>query len=511
LKTVLRYSQSELQSMASLGNLGVSFAVFAGMGFDAFGPKVAGAVAAVYLATGFALTALGASGRLTADGAPISWGWMALFSAIWQHGGMWADVCAIATSTRNFPLSRGQIIGLLKAGDGLTASMLALLYEGFSMDAVSFLWLLTALIPSTTLAAAVFQTVVSAEEAAPALDSRRLRSSYALLTLLGLYILTTALLIAFGAVRAGAGWCVPMLLLMTAAAGVIAAPCLPAPKRPKSASADPSDASDAYAALLEGSGDEGEDGIDGRRGRRGREAAEVVEGSGDEEGSRTVCEALRDVEFYLVFLAMMAGVGSSVMVINNIAQIVLAASPDAQPSAYVATFSIGNCLGRMLFGALSDALAARLNRPGWLAVVVGLIGSALLLMLVNDASSLLVTSLYLGTVYGGFWAVGPSTLADLYGPRHFATIYSITMLAPAIGGYALSAVLAARVYEAYADPLTRTCLGPRCFRLTFLVAAASCLLGALAAAWASLRLARRTRPPLPHRISQQIDLAHSVR
>lgn len=56
------------------------------------------------------------------------------------NAGTWFDTAAIVTNVRNFPNSRGFVVGILKSFLGLSASLYTTLYLAFlAPDAVTFL------------------------------------------------------------------------------------------------------------------------------------------------------------------------------------------------------------------------------------------------------------------------------------------------------------------------------------------------------------------------------------
>jgi hypothetical protein len=100
-----------------------------------------------------------------------------------------------------------------------------------------------------------------------------------------------------------------------------------------------------------------------------------------------------------------------------------------------------------------------------------------------------------GGVYGAYWTLIPIVSADLFGLRHLGANYKAATLGEAAGYLAVGRQLSAGLYErgiasgggAGGAGGSKTCLGPQCYRYTFLAAAA---LSATAVA-AALALSRR--------------------
>jgi hypothetical protein len=59
------------------------------------------------------------------------------------NAGTWFDTAALVTNVRNFPNSRGYVVGILKSFLGLSASVYTTIYvAAFAPDAVTFLLVL---------------------------------------------------------------------------------------------------------------------------------------------------------------------------------------------------------------------------------------------------------------------------------------------------------------------------------------------------------------------------------
>lgn len=95
----------------------------------------------------------------------------------------------------------------------------------------------------------------------------------------------------------------------------------------------------------------------------------------------------------------------------------------------------------------------------------------------------------LASSYGAFWALSPAFLADRFGPRAYGAVTATSALSVAVGSYALSAGMAASLYEASIGPGGGTeCVGRRCFGGSFVALAVLCAGVALPfAAWLALR------------------------
>lgn len=135
LRTDLGYTQEEIQTVASIGNIGLYFAVVAGIVYDRYGPKPCIVIGAVLSLGGYILM-WAAAGKMI----DYSVGLMSLYAFLWSHGSSWYDTVAIGINIQNFPEDRGSAVGLLKSFFGLSASIVTLVDNTiFPGDSVPFL------------------------------------------------------------------------------------------------------------------------------------------------------------------------------------------------------------------------------------------------------------------------------------------------------------------------------------------------------------------------------------
>ena len=65
-----------------------------------------------------------------------------------------------------------------------------------------------------------------------------------------------------------------------------------------------------------------------------------------------------------------------------------------------------------------------------------------------------------GFAYGGFWALNPTMVSELFGLKHLGANYNLIALAPAASSYSFSVGIAATLYSQNTlDCATKICLG----------------------------------------------------
>ena len=78
-----------------------------------------------------------------------------------------------------------------------------------------------------------------------------------------------------------------------------------------------------------------------------------------------------------------------------------------------------------------------------------------------------------GVAFGSNWALVPSILSDVFGPKAWASTYNFIGLSSTIGDMALSTALAGHLYDLELKrkgiPPGGVCVGKDCFEETFTV------------------------------------------
>lgn len=114
-----------------------------------------------------------------------------------------------------------------------------------------------------------------------------------------------------------------------------------------------------------------------------------------------------------------------------------------------------------------------------------------LLYALGVSGTLYVATALLGICYGVQYSIMVPTASEIFGLRHFGIIYNSMALGNPIGAVLFSALLAGYIYDTEAAKQgSSTCLGPNCFRLTFLILAGLSGLGTIV----SIILTIRVRP-----------------
>lgn len=167
----------------------------------------------------------------------------------------------------------------------------------------------------------------------------------------------------------------------------------------------------------------------------------------------TLGQALRSEPFWLLYAAgVLACVGLFVPMVHLASYAQDAGYSRAEGVALVSLIGLGSLLGRFTIGALAD----RLGRLPSLALTYFGLGATLLVWWIASAYWLLALfALAFGAFYGGFVALMPSIIMDLYGARSVSGIIGVlytgagigTLIGPPLAGAAFD------VFGSYSVPI----------------------------------------------------------
>jgi MFS transporter, OFA family, oxalate/formate antiporter len=147
-------------------------------------------------------------------------------------------------------------------------------------------------------------------------------------------------------------------------------------------------------------------------------------------------------QFYVLWLAFAFGAGAGLMIIGNLASIVgTQAMLPAVAAVAVTALAIGNGLGRVASGMLSDRFGRRI-----VLSVAFVFQGALILVLASvvEGSALATTAVMLilaaliGANYGANLAVFPAITRDYFGIKNFGSNYGLVYTAFGLGGFMIS-------------------------------------------------------------------------
>ncbi|WOK91611.1 protein NUCLEAR FUSION DEFECTIVE 4 [Canna indica] len=502
LKTALGYSQQQLTFLGVANDTGENFGLVAGVLCNRLPPWFVLLIGAACCFVGFGVLWLAVS--LTVPGLPYWLLWIALCIA--TNSSAWFGTGVLVTNMRNFPLSRGTVAGILKGYVGLSAAVYTGLYTGILHDSSTKLLLfLTIGLPIIAIAMMYF-----VRPCTPSLEEDSSEHGHFVFTqissaFLGLYLLSYTVMddvLPLSDVVIYILFVIMILFLLAPLAIPIKMTLFPTNRKKHVASTSqlPAEGSDHKEPLLSTSSSTNNFGTL----QESDDASDVdmllAEGEGAVKKKRRpkrgddfeIQEAFIKADFWLLFLVYFLGVGSGVTVLNNLAQIGVAAGVD-DTTILLCLFSFCNFVGRLGGGSVSEYFvrSRMLPRPVWMGCTQVVMVVAYLLYASALNGTLYASTAMLGVCYGVQFSVMVPTVSELFGLKQFGMFYNFMLLGNPLGAFFFSGLLAGYVYDNEAAKQgsgSSTCYGPNCFRLTFLVLAGMCTLGTLLSVILSVRI-----------------------
>jgi hypothetical protein len=218
----------------------------------------------------------------------------------------------------------------------------------------------------------------------------------------------------------------------------------------------------------------------------------------------TILQALFSIDMLILFLATTFGVGGTLTAIDNLGQIGHSLGyPNKSTTTFVSLVSIWNYLGRVASGYTSEILLTKykIPRPYLLTFIMLLSCVGHILIALGISNSLYIASVVIGFCFGAQWPLMFAIISEIFGLKYYSTLYNFGAVASPVGSYIFNVRVAGHLYDKEAlkqlkaKGLKRqegedlTCVGVECYRLAFIIITASTLIGCLV----SFILVLRTR------------------
>ncbi|KAI3980157.1 hypothetical protein MKX01_033298 [Papaver californicum] len=522
LKVLMRLTQLQLNSLSVAKDVGKAFGVLAGLASDRISTPLILLIGSVEGFIGYGVQWLVVSKRIS----PLPYWQMCIFLALGGNSTTWMNTAILVTCIRNFHKNRGPVSGILKGYVGLSTAIFTDVCSALFANSPSNFLLMLAVVPAVIcLTAIIFlrevpQTITST--AAEAEESKYLNFFNVVAVSVALYLLsydisgkhsrTLALCFASG-----------LLFLL------IASPLfIPVYSIFKSASSN----NDVESSVVRHQHSSNQV----REGETQPEAVEkqvpveenvlrneqvqteekpalveekdlrtdhVVEiekksvldqekDSGKDEvieiykkpvlgEEHTILETVKTLDFWILFLSFLCGVGTGLTVMNNLGQMGLALGY-ADVSMFVSLTSIFGFFGRIGSGTISEYFLknAATPRPLWNAASQIPMCLGYVVLAIALPGSLYVGSILVGICYGVRLAITVPVASELFGLKYYGLIYNILILNLPLGSFLFSGLLAGLLYDAQATKTKgggNTCIGAHCYRQVFMVMALTCVAG----------------------------------
>lgn len=204
----------------------------------------------------------------------------------------------------------------------------------------------------------------------------------------------------------------------------------------------------------------------------------------DDKQDMNLLLAMRTIDFWLLFVAMVCGMGSGLATINNMSQLGQSLGyTTAEIDTFVSLWSIWNFLGRFGAGYVSDYLlhTRGLERPLLMVITLATMTIGHVIVASGFSGNLYVGSILVGICYGSQWSLMPTITSEIFGVRHMGTIFNTIAIASPVGSYIFSVRIIGYIYDKEASGEDNSCSGTHCFMLSFFIMASVACFGFLVA------------------------------
>ncbi|MCL7047442.1 hypothetical protein MKW94_021203 [Papaver nudicaule] len=502
IKRSLGYDQKTLNLLGSFKDLGISIGVLAGLLAEVTPPWFVLLVGAALNFTGYFMLWLSVAGKVA---KPPVWQ-TCLYICMGANSQNFVNTSVLVTCVKNFPKNRGDMMGLLKGFTGLSAAVMTQLYLAIYGNDSKSLILFIGWLPSVLSIFFVYS--IRLMKVVRGTKERRVFIKYLFVaTVLAIFIMVLIIIQKqkpfshAGYVASATVVCFLHLLPL----GITIQEELKIWNQKKEIlQSTPAEVKiessrevvDTNSSLKL---------VDAEKPKQLEDSCFSNIFNPPERGEDyTILQALLSIDMLLLFVVTFSGMGTSFTAIDNLGQIGESLGyPDHAISTFVSLVSIWNYVGRVCAGFISEILLRKWKIPRTLVMAFVLLLSCVgfLFIALPFPGALYIASVILGFCLGAEALFILTIISELFGLKHYSTLFNCGVLAIPIGSYVFNVKVAGVIYDNEALKLTKTeefvsksakgltCIGKQCYQSTFLIMAAVAFVGTLA----SLILALRTR------------------
>ncbi|KAG2674455.1 hypothetical protein I3760_13G136400 [Carya illinoinensis] len=501
LQTTLGYDEEEMNLITFYRDFAAYVAIFGGLVCEVAPPWVVLLIGAIFNFVGFIMTWVAVMHKIP---RPAAWE-TGLYVAIGTTSPNFSNTIALVICVKNFPESRGVVLGLMKGMVGLTAAIVTQIYLGIFPNDPRGLILVTAVFPTLFYLAFMF-TIRTVEAERQPNELRVFLKFFYLTIVLALFLMVVNLLEKYIDVTKNdhviSAAFVFILLLLPLSLVIKEEAVLSGlethdrlnyrtryevsaiDEKPQASAAPhqehnkPSSSVSCFANIF-------------KKPERGED--------------HSILQAMFSVDMLYIFFITLCGYGTGLTAYDHFGRLGQAlAKKERLVSSIVSLVSIWNYYGRVYSGFLSELLLLKWKVPRSIVSTIMLILQSIGLLLFaypEIPGAYYVASVTLGFTLGAQVPINLAIISELFGLKYYATLLNFAQLYSPLALYLMNTKFTRVIYakEAIKDVIAQgkdpalvkdpVCEGSHCFRLSFSILALISFIGALI----SLKFASRTR------------------
>ncbi|GLU02750.1 hypothetical protein SLE2022_199880 [Rubroshorea leprosula] len=484
LKTLMNLTQVQLNNLSVAKDVGKAFGLLAGLASDRFPPWVLLIIGSIEGMIGYGAQWLVVSETIN----PLAYWQMCIFLCLGGNSTTWMNTAVLVTCIRNFRYNRGPVSGILKGYVGLSTAIFTDLCAALFSNSASDLLFMLAIIPLAVCLTAVF-FLREVPDSVSASQEKEESHYFTVFNLVAVVVALYLLVYDFIDSSSQVFSLVFVTILLVLLASPLVVPAYAFIKNWALGGAETDVERQQPLLEEESAADEKEEVADVAVTNEAEgdvvvaeDAAAVVVNRKPVIGEdHTIFEALRTLDFWILFVSFLCGVGTGLAVMNNMAQIGLALGY-SDVSIFISLTSIWGFFGRIISGSASEYFLKKAGtpRPLWNAASQIVMAVGFIVMALAVPGSLYIGSIVVGICYGFRLAVTVPTASELFGLKYYGLMYNILVLNLPLGSFLFSGLLAGYLYDAEATPTAGggdTCVGAHCYRLVFIIMTVACAVG----------------------------------
>ncbi|XP_022764597.1 protein NUCLEAR FUSION DEFECTIVE 4-like [Durio zibethinus] len=493
IKAALGYDQSTLNLMSTFKDLGANVGVLSGLLAEVAPTWFVLLVGSVMNFTGYFMIWLAVTKRIA---NPKVWQ-MCAYICIGANSQNFANTGSLVTCVKNFPESRGMMLGLMKGFVGLSGAIFTQLYHAIYGNDSKSLILLIGWLPAAISLIFVYNIRVMKISTHP----NELKVFYEYLAIsIALALLIMVLTVVQKKVtfsHAAYVICAVAVCLMLFLPFVIAVrEEFYTWKNKKQVTAPISTIVEAPPPETVSKSEIEPECTETKIEKKSQEASVCTNVFKPPKRGEdySIFQALLSIDMILLFVGTFCGLGCSLTAVDNLGQIGESLGyPHHTISTFVSLLSIWNFFGRVFAGFVSEIILLKFKIPRPVIMALALFVAAIgdILVAFPWPGSVYLASLLLGFAFGAQLTLLFIIVSELFGLKYYSTLFNCAQLASPLGSFALNVRIVGKLYDKEAlkqlaaKGMTRsmvkelTCIGKQCYRLSFSILAAANIFGFL--------------------------------